>query len=42
MDSADDLGGAAMHILGGIAAWHIITVIDAVQTTLGIQLLTVT
>ena len=32
-------GSAAMHIVGGTAAWHIIAVIDAVQTTLGIQVL---
>lgn len=32
-------GQAAMHIVGGAAAWHIVAVIDAVQTTLGIQIL---
>ena len=32
-------GSAAMHIVGGTAAWHIIAVIDAVQATLGIQVL---
>ena len=34
-------GAAAMHLVGGTAAWHIIAVIDAVQTTLGIQVLTI-
>lgn len=34
-------GQAAMHLVGGTAAWHIIAVIDAVQTTLGIQVLTI-
>jgi len=32
-------GQAAMHLVGGTAAWHIVAVIDAVQTTLGIQIL---
>ena len=34
-------GAAAMHLIGGTAAWHIVTVIDAVQTTLGIRILNV-
>ncbi len=32
-------GSAAMHMLGGAAAWHIVAVIDALQTTLGIRVL---
>ncbi len=32
-------GSAAMHLVGGTAAWHIVAVIDAVQTTLGIRVL---
>ena len=32
-------GSAAMHILGGVAAWHIVALIDALQTTLGIRVL---
>ena len=35
------LGAAAAHLVGGIAAWHIVALIDAVQTTLGIAVLTV-
>ena len=34
-------GSAAMHIIGGAAAWHIVAVIDALQQTLGIRILTV-
>ncbi len=34
-------GSAAMHLIGGTAAWHIVAVIDAVQTTLGIQVLAI-
>lgn len=34
-------GAAAMHLVGGTAAWHIVAVIDAVQTTLGIQVLAI-
>ncbi|MDE0342657.1 MAG: hypothetical protein OXK82_05710 [Deltaproteobacteria bacterium] len=29
-------GSAAMQMLGGAACWHIVTIIDALQTTLGI------
>ena len=32
-------GSAAMHMLGGTAAWHIVALIDALQTTLGIRVL---
>lgn len=32
-------GSAAMHMLGGVAAWHIVALIDALQTTLGIRVL---
>lgn len=32
-------GSAAMHMLGGVAAWHIVAIIDALQTTLGIRVL---
>ncbi|MDE0201469.1 MAG: hypothetical protein OXK73_03425 [Rhodospirillaceae bacterium] len=32
-------GSAAMHIFGGAAAWHMTTVLDALQTTLGIRIL---
>ena len=35
-------GRAAMHMLGGICAWHIESLIGAVQTSLGIQVLRVT
>lgn len=28
-----------MHMLGGVAAWHIVAIIDALQTTLGIRVL---
>ena len=36
------VGRAAMHMLGGICAWHIESLIGAVQTSLGIQVLRVT
>ncbi len=32
-------GAAAMHMAGGVGAWHIVAVIDALQTTLGIRVL---
>ena len=32
-------GSAAMHMIGGVAAWHIVAIIDALQTTLGIRVL---
>ena len=32
-------GSAAMHMLGGVALWHIAAIIDALQTTLGIRIL---
>ena len=35
-------GRAAMHMLGGICAWHIESLIAAVQTSLGIQVLRIT
>ena len=34
-------GSAAMHIVGGAAAWHIVAVIHALQQTLGIHILSV-
>ena len=34
-------GGAFVHMVGGVAAWHILTVVDAVQSTLGIRVLQV-
>ena len=34
-------GSAAMHIIGGTAAWHIVTVIEALQQTLGIRILSI-
>ena len=34
-------GSAAMHIIGGVAAWHIVAVIHALQQTLGIRILSV-
>ena len=34
-------GSAAMHMLGGAAAWHIVAIIDALQTTLGIRVLAI-
>ena len=33
---------AFLHMLGGAAAWHMTGVIEAVQTTLGIRVLTIT
>lgn len=43
-DGAPGASGARafMHLLGGAAAWHVAAVIDAVQTTLGIQVLRIT
>ena len=35
------VSGAAMHILGGLMAWHMLAVLSAVQTTLGIKVLTI-
>ena len=35
-------GRAAMHMLGGVCAWHIESLIGAVQTSLGIQVLRIT
>ena len=35
-------GRAFMHMLGGICAWHIAGLIEAVQTSLGIQVLRIT
>ena len=35
-------GRAAMHMLGGICAWHAESLIGAVQTSLGIQVLRIT
>ena len=35
-------GRAFAHLLGGVAAWHIAAVINAVQTSLGIQVLDIT
>lgn len=32
-------GSAFMHMLGGVALWHISAIVDAVQTTLGIRIL---
>ena len=32
-------GRAALHILGGICCWHVVPLIQAVQTTLGIRVL---
>lgn len=32
-------GSAAMHMIGGAGAWHIVAIIDALQTTLGIRVL---
>ena len=34
-------GRAATHILGGVLAWHMAAFVDAVQSTLGIQVLLV-
>ena len=34
-------GRAAMHVLGGILAWHMAAFVDAVQSTLGIRVLLV-
>lgn len=33
--------GAAMHILGGLMAWHMLALLGAVQATLGISVLTI-
>lgn len=43
-DGAPGAGGprAFMHLLGGALAWHVAAVVDAVQTTLGIQVLRIT
>ena len=35
-------GRAAMHMLGGVCAWHAESLIGAVQTSLGIQVLRIT
>ena len=35
-------GRAAMHMLGGVCAWHAENLIGAVQTSLGIQVLRIT
>ena len=35
-------GRAAMHMLGGVCAWHIESLIGAVQNSLGIQVLRIT
>lgn len=35
----ETVGGAAMHILGGVCAWHIAPFIAAIQTTLGVDVL---
>ena len=35
-------GRAAMHMLGGVCAWHTESLIGAVQTSLGIQVLRIT
>ena len=35
-------GRAAMHMLGGVCAWHVESLIGAVQTSLGIQVLRIT
>ena len=45
--AADGVPGAGasrafMHMLGGICAWHIAGLIEAVQTSLGIQVLRIT
>ena len=45
--AADGVGGAsasraAMHMLGGVCAWHVESLIGAVQTSLGIQVLRIT
>ena len=45
--AADGLAGAsagraAMHMLGGVCAWHAESLIGAVQTSLGIQVLRIT
>ena len=34
--------GAAMHMIGGIMLWHILSLLGAVQTTLGISVLKIT
>ena len=33
------VGGAVLHMVGGLMAWHIVGLLDAVQTTLGISVL---
>ena len=35
------VSGAAMHLIGGLMAWHILALIAAVQTTLGIRVLSI-
>ena len=35
------VSGASMHMLGGAMAWHILLLLGAVQTTLGISVLTI-
>ena len=35
------VSGAAMHMAGGVMAWHIVPLIGAVQATLGISVLTI-
>ena len=40
--SGASAGRAAMHMLGGICAWHIESLIAAVQASLGIQVLRIT
>ncbi len=32
-------GAAAMHLLGGVAAWHMAALVGALQTSLGIRIL---
>ena len=36
------VSGAAMHLVGGAMAWHILVVLEAVQETLGISVLRIT
>lgn len=33
------MGSGVWHIVGGLLAWHIVPVLDAVQTTVGVELL---
>ena len=35
------VGGAFVHMIGGAAAWHILSVVEGVQATLGIRVLDV-